>query len=160
MMKKTISVLLLVAVLLSATALADSAPSLSNDLFSDAKEALSLLSYGEFARVSEVLPFSGTAPSESEWESFAENFQTLDSGTVQREISVAFYVNGAWYLAVPVSEPSSGSVEALVLRSPDGEAFDGYNHADWETVEKGYGAAERVLWNKEYIAGKPIVIAD
>lgn len=45
-MKKIASVVLLIALLVSACACAEGVPSISNDLFSAAKEALSLLSYG------------------------------------------------------------------------------------------------------------------
>ncbi|NLF28536.1 MAG: hypothetical protein GX592_11625 [Clostridiales bacterium] len=159
-MKKIVSALLLLAVLLTAAAYADSVPAISNDLFADAKEALSLLSYGEFQRVSELLPFSGDAPDASEWERFADTFETLNSGTVQREVSVAFWINATWYLAVPVSKPDRGSVEAFVLSSADGETFSGYKYTTWGNVEKGYEASDYVKWNKEYVAGTPIVIGD
>lgn len=159
-MKKLVSVLLLLAVFCSVCAYADGAPSISSDLFSDAKEALSLLSYGEFESVSDLLSFSGSAPSASEWEKFADNFSTLNSGTVQREVSVAFYSGSSWFIAVPVSEPKSNSVECLVLSSSDGDTFSGYKYTTWGSVQKGYESSENVKWNKEYVAGTPVIIGD
>ena len=159
-MKKIASVVLLMALLVSACACAEGVPSISNDLFSAAKEALSLLSYGEYARVSEVLPFSGGAPSAEEWQKFAESFATLSSGTVQREVSVAYWQGSCWYLAVPVSEPDRDSVEALMLRSDDGTAFSGYKLSNWGEVKSGYQASDYVIWNEEYVAGTPVIVAD
>ena len=159
-MKKIASVVLLMALLVSACACAEGVPSISNDLFSAAKEALSLLSYGEYARVSEVLPFSGGAPSAEEWQKFAESFSQLDSGTVQREVSVAYWQDSCWYLAVPVTEPKTDSVEALVLRSDDGSTFSGYKYATWGEVKSGYQSSDYVTWNEEYVAGTPVIIAD
>ena len=128
-MKTIISVVLLDGAAFVRLRLAEGVPSISDDLFSAAKEALSLLSYGEYARVSEALPFSGGAPSAEEWQKFAESFSTLSSGTVQREVSVAYWQGSCWYLAVPVSEPNRDCVEALMLRSDDGAAFSGYKYA-------------------------------
>ena len=159
-MKRILSVALLMALLLSACAFAEGVPSISDELFSAAKEALSLLSYGEYARVSEVLPFSGGAPSAEEWQMFADSFSTLDSGTVQREVSVAYWQGSCWYLAVPVTEPNRDGVEALVLRSDDGAAFSGYKYATWGDVKSGYQASDYVVWNEEYVAGTPVIIAD
>ncbi len=159
-MKRILSVALLMALLLSACAFAEGVPSISDELFSAAKEALSLLSYGEYARVSEVLPFSGGAPSAEEWQQFAGSFSTLDSGTVQREVSVAYWQGSCWYLAVPVTEPNRDGVEALVLRSDDGAAFSGYKYATWGDVKSGYQASDYVTWNEEYVAGTPVIIAD
>ena len=159
-MKRILSVALLMALLLSACAFAEGVPSISDELFSAAKEALSLLSYGEYTRVSEVLPFSGGAPSAEEWQQFAGSFSTLDSGTVQREVSVAYWQGSCWYLAVPVTEPNRDGVEALVLRSDDGAAFSGYEYATWGDVKSGYQASDYVVWNEEYVAGTPVIIAD
>ena len=159
-MKTIISVMLLMALLLSVCACAEGVPSISDDLFAAAKEALGLLSYGEYARVSEVLPFSGGAPSAEEWQKFAESFATLSSGTVQREVSVAYWQGSCWYLAVPVSEPDRDSVEALMLRSDDGTAFSGYKLSNWGEVKSGYQASDYVVWNEEYVAGTPVIVAD
>ena len=110
--------------------------------------------------MSEVLPFSGGAPSAEEWQKFAESFSQLDSGTVQREVSVAYWQGSCWYLAVPVTEPKTDSVEALVLRSDDGSTFSGYKYATWGEVKGGYQSSDYVTWNEEYVAGTPVIIAD
>ena len=159
-MKRIVSVLLFAALILCACAGAESVPDISDSLFSAAKEALSLLSYGEYESVCDVLPFADVAPSAEEWANFAGNFSTLDSGTVQREISVAYWQNSSWSLAVPVSEPNKDSVETLILRSDDGQTFSGYKYATWGEARSGYESSDYVVWNEEYVAGTPVVIAD
>ncbi len=159
-MKKIVSVLLFAALILCACAGAESVPDISDSLFSAAKEALSLLSYGEYESVCDVLPFADVAPSAEEWANFAGNFSTLDSGTVQREISVAYWQNSSWSLAVPVSEPNKDSVETLILRSDDGQTFSGYKYATWGEARSGYESSDYVVWNEEYVAVTPVVIAD
>lgn len=159
-MKKIVSVLLFAALILCACAGAESVPDISDSLFSAAKEALSLLSYGEYESICDVLPFADVAPSAEEWANFAGNFSTLDSGTVQREISVAYWQNSSWSLAVPVSGPNKDSVETLILRSDDGQTFSGYKYATWGEARSGYESSDYVVWNEEYVAGTPVVIAD
>lgn len=159
-MKKIVSALLLAVLIVCACAGAEGVPDISDNLFSAAKEALSLLSYGEYARVSETLPFAAAAPGAEEWQNFAGNFSTLDSGTVQREISVAYWQNGFWSLAVPVSEPNRDSVETLILRSDDGQTFSGYKYALWGEARGGYESSDYVVWNEEYVAGTPVIIPD
>ena len=91
---------------------------------------------------------------------FAESFTTLDSGTVQREVSVAYWQDSHWCLAVPVTEPKKDSVEVLMLRSDDGETFSGYKCTDWAEARSGYESSDYVTWNEEYVAGTPVIIAD
>ena len=154
-MKKWLACMVALA-LLCAFALAEGVPGISNDLFSDAKEALSLLSYGEYQKVADLLGLGEAA----DWETFAGEFKTLDSGTVQREVSVAWWTGNAWLLAVPVSEPKSAGVEAIVFTSADGSAFSGYQRSDWGSVQSAYAGSSYVTWNEEYVAGTPVVIAD
>jgi len=156
-MKKAIAFAVVFA-LITASAFA-AVPGIGNGLFANAKEAVSLLSYGEFDRVVAILPFSGSAPSAAEWQSFAQNFSSLGSGTVQREVSVAYWTGNSWNLAVPVLAPDSDKVEALVLTSDDGLGFSGYKYARWGEVRMGYENADYVIWNKEYVPANPTLFA-
>ena len=158
-MKKFIS-LLLAMLLLCGIALAESVPSLSDSLYAQAKEALSRLSYGEYSQISGQLSYAGAAPSAEDWESLACSFSTLDNGTVQREVSVAYWSGGAWRVAVPVSEPKSEQAEALVLVSEDGQRFCGYSYARWGDVQSACEASDHVAWNKEYVAGALVIESD
>ena len=140
-MKKRIALwLCLLLALTAANACAESVPGLSDDLYAQAKEALSRLSYGEYDTISGLLSWSGEAPSAADWENFAAKFSTLNNGTVQREISVAFWQEDTWYVCVPVLEPKSDVTEVLVLASKDGSSFCGCAYATWGSIRSAYEA--------------------
>ena len=134
------------------------APQLSDSLFSSAKQAVAYLASGEYERLVTLLPFSDVAPSAGEWESFAGNYSDLTD--IQSSYAVAFWTGSFWVVAVPVQVPDSGSVEALVLQSEDGDTFTGYRYATWSQVEAAYANSDHVLWNSEYVGGSPTVVAD
>ena len=155
-MKKLVCAVL-IGLMIGATALAG-APSLSDSLFSSAKQAVSYLASGEYERLVSILPFSDTPPSASEWERFADSFS--DFSDLQSDYAVAFWMGSYWVVAVPLQVPDNGSVEVLALSSEDGETFNGYRCATWSQVEKAYGNIKRVLWNREYVGGSATVVAD
>lgn len=159
-MKRYIAALcaiMLLAVSLSALA---EVPQFSNSLFASGKDALVYLASGEYERLVTLLPFSGDAPSASEWQNFAEgNFSTL-GGDVQTDYSVAYWTGSCWKLAVPVTVPDSGSVEALVLTSDDGSSFSGYRYSTWSDVQSGYEASSYVSWSREYVSVSPYIDGD
>ena len=159
-MKRRISLCLIVLMLcMVATAYAD-VPQISSELFSSAKQALTCLSSGEYERLVTLLPFSGVSPSAAEWQSFADgNFSTL-GGSVQSEYSVAYWTGSDWRLAVPVSTPDNGDVEALVLSSADGSTFSGYRYSKWKDIKSEYESASYVVWNQEYVEATPVITAD
>lgn len=152
-MKKKLCAAIL-ALVLMALASASAAPNLGAGLMASAKQALVSLAAGDYERVSALLPFSGTAPDATEWASFARNFSSLKN--VQTQYAVAYWKNG-WRVAVPVQAPQSGSVEALMLLSSDGAAFDGYKYVTWSQVEKDYASSEKILWDQEYVGGAAMV---
>ena len=47
-----------------------------------------------------------------------------------------------------------------MLRSDDGTAFSGYKLSNWGEVKSGYQASDYVIWNEEYVAGTPVIVAD
>ena len=155
-MRKTLC-MVLVLMLIGTIALAD-VPQLSSSLFSSAKQAVGYLASGEYERLVTLLPFSDVAPSAAEWESFAGNYADLTS--VQSEYAVAFWTGSIWVVAVPMQAPASGSVEVLALSSDDGSSFNGYRYATWSQIESAYANSDHVLWNEEYVAGTPTVVAD
>ena len=158
MMKKTMTVVTALALLLiGATALA-AAPQLDDGLFLSARKAMGCLSSAEYERVVTLLPFSDVAPSAAEWERFAGNFSTLDNA--QTDYAVAYWTGSLWKLAVPAQNPDSGDVEVLVLSSEDGSSFTGYRYATWDQVETDLGSSDHVTWNKEYVGSAPVVVAD
>ena len=133
-MKRFLCCALIAAVLIaaSAPALAD-VPTLGPKMITYAKAALSCLASGDYDRVVTGLPFSGMSPSADEWRSFAQGaFTNLSGSNPQSKYAVAFWAGRAWRICVPVSEPSSDSVEALVLSSDDGSTFTGYACVTWD----------------------------
>lgn len=159
-MKRGLSFFLVMLLMLSATAAASGVPQISPELFNAAKQALVYLASGEYERLITLLPFSGVAPSAAEWQGFAEgNFTTLNGG-VQTEYAVAYWNGSVWKLAVPVTNPDSDTVETLVLSSSDGSAFSGYGYATWAEVKGEYLFASYITWDKEYIAGAPVIAVD
>ena len=159
-MKRKTMTLLALLLILSAMTSALAVPQISGALFSSAKQAVKCLSSGEYEKLVTLLPFSGIAPSASEWQSFAEgNFTTLN-GAAQCDYAVAYWNGSVWKLAVPVSEPSSDTVETLVLSSANGSTFSGYAYTTWTEVKGEYLFASYVIWDKEYISASPIITVD
>ena len=158
-MKRRLALLLLAVLLCVLPAARADVPQISSGLFSSAKEALVCLAAGEYERLVTLLPFSGVAPSASEWQSFAGNFGTLGDG-VQTEYAVAYWTGADWCLAVPLSEPSGGDVEVMALISADGSTFSGYRYASWSQIQGEYQGASYVTWNEEYVDSEPVVAVD
>ena len=159
-MKRNMTIALVLMLLCVAITAQAEVPQISDDLFSCAKKAVVYLSSGEYERLVTLLPFSGDAPSASEWQNFAEgNFSTL-GGDVQTDYSVAYWTGSCWKLAVPVTVPDSGSVEALVLTSDDGSSFSGYRYSKWKDIKDEYESASYVVWNQEYVESTPVITAD
>lgn len=159
-MKRRISMILAILMLcISFCAYAEEVPQFSDELFQTAKQAMVYLSSKEYERLVTLLPFSDVAPSATEWQNFAEgNFDSIED--VQTDYSVAYWTGEDWKLAVPVSEPTDGKVEALILTSADGVIFSGYRYSLWADVEDEYKDAEYVMWNKEYIKEDPVIAVD
>lgn len=159
-MKRIIAALCVVILLAANLSALAEVPQFSNLLFSSGKDALVYLASGEYERLVTLLPFSDVSPSASEWQDFAEgNFTTLANG-VQTDYAVAYWNETDWRLAIPVSEPSEDSVEALVLISPDGSTLTGYRYATWGEIKLEYEAASYTIWNKEYVPNAPVVTFD
>lgn len=159
-MKRNMTIALVLMLLCVAITAQAEVPQISDDLFSCAKKAVVYLSSGEYERLVTLLPFSGDAPSASEWQNFAEgNFSTL-GGDVQTDYSVAYWTGSCWKLAVPVTVPDSGSVETLVLTSDDGSSFSGYRYSTWSDVQSGYEASSYVSWSREYVSVSPYIDGD
>ena len=159
-MKRFLICAIIAAMLTAAAvpALAD-VPALNSNMIAYAKGALSCLAAGDYDRVVTGLPFSGMSPSADEWRSFARGaFTDLSGTTPQTQYAVAFWYGRAWRVCVPVSEPSSDSVEALVLTSEDGSTFTGYACVTWDSVRSAYQSADYVSWDKEYSTSTSAIV--
>lgn len=157
-MKKRFCCTLLAILLLTSVALAE-VPSLSENMFKYAKGTLSCLASGAYDKIVTSVPFSGVSPSADEWAGFAEGgFTDLPGSTPQTKYAVAYWTGVSWKIAVPVSEPNSASVEALVLISEDGQSVTGYGCSSWSQVSSEYESSNYVHWNAEYNASTSAVV--
>ena len=157
-MKKIICCTLVAILLLTAAALAE-VPSLSENMFNYAKGTLSCLASGAYDKIVTSVPFSGVSPSADEWAGFAQGgFTDLTGSSPQTKYAVAYWTGSSWKIAVPVSEPSSGSVETLVLISEDGQSVTGYGCSSWSQVCSEYESSSYVSWNAEYNASTSAVV--
>ena len=164
-MKKRFIFILALMLMFSFGALAEgmpdaTVPPLNEELFEQAKEALTRLSYGEYDQISPLLSYDGEVPASEDWALFAEKFEMLNNGTVQRDVSVGFWRDNAWYIAVPVLEPVSENIEVMVFISENGTAFSGFGISDWAGLQEAYAECEYILWCEEYVENAPIIISD
>ncbi len=151
---------LLCAALLAATPVLASAKELNEALFDDAKEALTLISYGEYQKALDKLNFT-EPPAESDFEDFVcFELDSVLTQAVQTDVAVCYHKSKKLYLAIPVEEPVSRDVETLVLSSSDGEQFDGYKAAKWGDVMKSVKKDDAAVWNLPYDPGTLVVVPD
>lgn len=154
---KNLMAAILTLMLLTSGALAESGvPSLDEQLFQDAKDALVMFESGDYSSAAELLGFADAA----ELEKFITgNYKTFGNG-VQTAVSVAWYNGSSWMLAVPLYEPASADVETLVLTtiSNDASAFYGYMYAPWSDVEAALAECDYVIWNEEYTSADSVRI--
>lgn len=160
-MKRILGCMLILAFLFSCILTAHAeAPGLSEKMFRHAKEALAYLASGEFDKAVTSLPFSDISPSADEWRNFAQgSFSALIGSAPQSKYAVAYWNGRAWIIAVPVSEPNSGSIETLILSSEDGSTFTGYGCENWANVKREYESSPYVVWDKEYNASTSVIVA-
>lgn len=148
----------LAAALLLCSAAALAAPSLSDKLFDKAKNAVSLISYGEYEKAVDTL---GLDMSASELEEFVSNdLSDIFYVSVQKDVSVGYYTGKRWIVAVPIEEPYDDGVLALALSSSDGKGFDAYRAMSWGDVMSGVSQSDDVTWNVAYDQGSPFIVPD
>jgi hypothetical protein len=151
---------LLCAALLAAFPIIASAKDLNGALFEDGKEALTLISYGEYQKALDKLNFT-EPPAESDFEDFVcFELDSVLTQTVQTDVAVCYHKGKKLYLAIPVEEPVSRDVETLVLSSSDGEQFDGYKSASWGDVMKLVKEDDAAQWDQPYDPGTLVVVPD
>lgn len=156
--RRLLGSLLILSLLICFPALAE-VPKLGEGMFKYVKNTLTCLASGDYDKIVTAVPFSDLSPSADEWANLAEAaFTSLAGSTPQKKYAVAYWTGEAWKIAVPVSEPSSSDIEALVLFSEDGKTFSGYSCATWGKVEKEYHKAEYVQWNEEYNGSTSVII--
>ena len=163
MLKKCCALVLCLLLAAMPLALAENIP--SDQYFTRGKDALGLLAQGKTQEALDKLAFSYVQPDDSDerFLQFVKDYLPgLNEQTVQRDVAVCYWeaLSGQWLLAIPISEPKSDDVMALVLMSADFETFTGYAALSWAEVNEGTAASEYVWWNVEYDAGTRALYAD
>lgn len=137
------------------------AKELDKKLFSGAKEAVSLISYGEYKKALKKLGLPSTASDVEAFAAFAEeHLGSASYGDVQTDVSVGYQLGKTLKLAVPITAPDGWNVEALVLLSKDGHSFTGYKAMSWGDVLTELEDSDSAIWNKPYDPDTPLIVAD
>ncbi|MDO4547339.1 MAG: hypothetical protein Q4D04_04510 [Clostridia bacterium] len=156
-MRKILIILTVILTLATTTVYAQ----LDSQLISDAKQALTLMSYGEYKKAIRTLNFSSNEPTASELSQFVdENMPQILDLDVQSTVAVAYYDGTRWLICIPVEQPSYDSVTAFVLRSRNGTGINGIGTMLWYEVLDGVAQAEQVIWQDEYHQGDIYFVAD
>ena len=156
-MKRFLAMILAAAALFCTAAAESTVIELNEQLFADAKQALTLFAEGDYETAAELLKFADA----TEFEKFITgNYTTFGAGPVQTVVSAAMWTGSAWAVAVPLYEPSVPEIETLVLitNNIDCAAFTGYTYALWGDVETALAQCDYVIWNEEYTAEESMVI--
>lgn len=153
-MKKRICLLIALLMLVWAATAENALPDLT---YTNAKEAVSLISYGEYDMALSRLGMDNLMKASALKKFIGNNCPEIYRGSVQTEISVAWSDGEGWLLAVPFEAPDDGAVGALVFTLRDSTHFEAIRFARWEEVVEEYSAAARVEWNVAYTPGYVIV---
>ena len=157
---KKMTAFALCAALFAMTPLVVSAKALDSKLFDQAKDALTLISYGEYQKALDKLNFKNP-PDAADFEDFVcFELDSVLTQAVQTDVAVSFQKGKKVYLAIPVEEPSSRDVETMVLSSSDGKQFDGYASDTWEDVMKQVRRDKAAVWDEAYDPGTLVVVPD
>ena len=85
-------------------------------------------------------------------------FNALSGAPTKTKYAVAYWTGSSWKIAVPVSEPNTGSVETLVVISEDGQSVTGYGCSSWSQGSSEYESSSYVRWNSEYNSSTSAVV--
>ena len=166
MKKRMTALILCLMLLIPACAMAESAQVTPMDMmFQRLKDALILLSLEETDQALETIGFVFDVESELTEDSFREltemELVLLDSGMVQTEVAVCWLDEmGVYHFGIPLVEPISLDVEALVLCSRDLINFSSYYATTWGALQETAALDPEAVWNVEYQAGVPLLFAD
>jgi len=152
---KRILCLLVAFMLVVACASAENA--LPNETYKKAREAVSLISYGEYDMALSRLGLTGEYTASQLKSYINKNCPEIYRGSVQTEVSVAWNDGECWQIAVPFEAPDDRAVGALVFKLKDSTHFESLSFARWGDVAETYSMYARVEWNKAYTPGYIIV---
>lgn len=130
-------------------------------MFTNAKEALSLMSYGEYEKALEIIAFSSNEPTVEDFKFFADASFTMLEGGVQKDVAVACLTDEyGWLLAVPLWEPDAMDIDTFVLHSSDGLTFDNYTSTQWSFISDLLTKSTKVIWHEAYEPGEKYILPD
>lgn len=121
----------------------------SESAYRQAKEAVGLISYGEYEMALNRLGMQDQMQAAALKRYIDQNCGEIHRGSVQTDVSVAWFDGSVWLLAVPFEAPEDDAVGALVF-TLSGNAFSGIDFMRWGDVETSYDAADEVYWNLPY----------
>lgn len=156
-MRRMISWLLVAALLMAPVA---ALASLDSGLIDDAKQALTLMSYGEYKKALKKLNLKKASSAQALSDFVDSSLSDIYAVAVQTDVAVAYKTDGVWRVAVPVEAPSYDTVQTLVVRAKDGKRFDAYKAMAWYEVMDQVDAAEEVIWQDAYEQGELYLLPD
>ena len=121
----------------------------SEDAYRQAKEAVSLISYGEYEMALKRLGMEDQMQAATLKRYIDRNCSEIHRGSVQTDVSVAWFDGSTWQIAVPFEAPEDEAVGELVF-TLSGSAFSGIDFMRWGDVEASYDVADEVYWNLPY----------
>ncbi len=129
------------------------------------KAALQLLAMGQTELAMDTFAFEFEVESGQTEETFLREFvpsmTMLDPVMLQLDVALCWMDDmGVWHLGIPLVEPISWDVEALVLDSRDMNIFCGYSLSTWGALEEAAAIHLDAYWNGEYIPAVPLLMAD
>lgn len=148
------------AVALTLSPMAVLAASLDSALIDDAKQALTLMSYGEYKKALKRLDLKNSSSVQDLSDFVDASLSDLYSVSVQSEVAVAYLLDGSWRVAVPIESPSYDSVTTFVVRAKDGKRFDAYRAMAWYEVLDQVSMADEVIWQDAYEQGDLYLLPD
>lgn len=163
-MKKRMIALILCLMMILPAASAEQ-PTPMDLMFQRVKDSLALMAMGETEQALTMIGFVFDVESELTADTFRELVETglvlLDSGMVQTEVALCWLDEmGVYHFGIPLVEPISPDVEALVLCSRDLVNFSSYYATTWNVLEQSAALYENTVWNMAYQAGAPVLFAD
>lgn len=155
-MKKIVSILMLAVMLCMLFANAEPAGCPTEEVFKNAKESVSLISYGEYMMAIKKLTLEARYDVKSLKKFIDTECREIYMGSVQTEVSVAWPEENVWKLAVPFEAPEDEAVGALVFVLTEGK-FTEILFMRWGDVALAYEMADQAIWNVAYTPDYVIV---
>ena len=148
-MKKIIGIVLIL--LMTFACAAAEKPAVPDETFLRAKEAVILISYGDYDAAIQRLGMADAITKNALKSMIDKKCKEIYAESVQTELSVAWNDGKNWRIAVPFEAPDDRAVGSLVFTLSDVTQFTNIEFSRWGEVNDAYAVAADILWNVEYI---------